>query len=280
MAKKKVKKAVKTEKKKSRGLLLKILEFPFLLLQFIIMLPFRAISFIFSMSKKVKEKNQVKKIQKRRESMEATYQDFQIIESISGDIKAWEKSLPKSSIGIIIGARGKGKSALGVKILENIRTQTKKSICAMGFNQDDMPAWINVVEDVKEIPSGSFVLIDEGGILFSSRRSMTDANQMLSDLILISRHKGLSILFISQNSSNLDINILRQADYLLLKPSSLLQIDFERKKVKEIYDEMKDKFEQYKDNRGLTYIYSEDFRGFVNNPLPSFWSKDISTSFK
>lgn len=219
-------------------------------------------------------------MKKAREAIEAVYQEFPIIEQYSGDIKKWEKTLPKSSIGIIIGARGKGKSALGIKILENLKAMNKKSLCAMGFNQEDMPAWITVAGDIKDIPSNSFVLIDEGGILFSSRRSMTDANQLLSDLILISRHKSLSILFISQNSANLDINILRQADYLLLKPSSLLQIDFERKKIKELYDEVKEQFEKFQDYKGLTYIYSEDFRGFVNNPLPSFWTMNISKSFK
>lgn len=274
------KKAKRTNKAKSNKNLIKVLSFPFILLQFLIVLPFKIISFIYNLIMKINTKTKEIKVKKARESIEAIYHEFPIIEQYSGDIKKWEKTLPKSSIGIIIGARGKGKSALGIKILENLKTSNKKSLYAMGFNQEDMPAWINVANDVKDIASNSFVLIDEGGILFSSRRSMTDANQLLSDLILISRHKNLSILFISQNSANLDINILRQADYLLLKPSSLLQIDFERKKIKELYDEVKEQFLKFQDHKGLTYIYSEDFRGFVDNPLPSFWTMNISKSFK
>jgi hypothetical protein len=96
---------------------------------------------------------------------------------------------------------------------------------------------------------------------------------------LIARHKNLSVLFISQNSSNLDVNILRQADCMLLKPSSLLQKDFERKKITEIYEEVKEDFQRLKDHKGLTYIYSEEYRGFVENDLPSFWSQGISKSF-
>ena len=108
---------------------------------------------------------------------------------------------------------------------------------------------------------------------------MSKPNKLLSELILIARHKNLSIMFISQNSSNLEINILRQADYLLLKPSSLLQKDFERKKVKKVYEEVKDDFKKLNNYKGLTYIYSEDYRGFINNDLPSFWSQKISKSF-
>lgn len=277
------KKKASSKKPASKGkgeLLFKILVFPFQVLQFIILLPFKIIGFFATKAKETKEAVIKDKKKKFRESIEAVYEPFKIIEQYSGDIEKWERKLPKSTIGIIIGARGKGKSAIGIKILENIKVKTKKAIYAMGFNQDDLPAWINVVDDPTKVDSNSIVLIDEGGIFFSSRKSMTNANQILSDLILISRHKNLSILFISQNSANLDINILRQADYLILKPSSLLQKDFERQKIKDVYDEVKEQFVKFQEDRGLTYIYSEEFRGFISNPLPSFWSMNISKSFK
>lgn len=111
---------------------------------------------------------------------------------------------------------------------------------------------------------------------------MSSANKVLSDLIFVSRHKGINILFISQNSSNLEVNVLRQADLLILKPSSLLQKNFERKIVQEIYEKTQKEFKKLKekDGKGLTYIYSDEFRGFVSNPLPSFWEEKLSKSFK
>lgn len=210
------------------------------------------------------------------------YVPFKIIDSLKGNFKNFESFVARnpSTIGIILGARGTGKSAIGMKMLENLHILSKKNFYAMGFKQEDLPDWIEVVEDVKDIKTNSFVLIDEGGILFSSRKSFSDANKLLSELLLIARHNDLSILFISQNSANLEINAIRQADYLLLKPSSLLQRDFERKKIKDIYDEASDKFQKYKNVKGLTYVYSEQFRGFVSNPLPTFWSQKVSKSFR
>ena len=143
-----------------------------------------------------------------------------------------------------------------------------------------MPSWIEVITSTNEIKNNSTVLIDESGVLFGSRNSMTTPNKLLSQLILIARHKNLNILFISQNSSNLDVNILRQADFLLLKPTSLLQEDFERKKIRDIYEEASKDFKKHENVQGLTYIYSEIFRGFIANPLPSFWSTNISKSFR
>lgn len=228
-------------------------------------------------NKKVKEN----KIKKKRKEIFPVYESFEVIKEDLGNYLNWEKNVHSSDsqIGIILGARGSGKSAFGIKFLENIRAKKNKKCYAMGFKETEMPEWIKVVESVENLDNDAFVLIDEGGILFSSRNSMSNSNKLLSELILIARHKNLSILFISQNSSNLDVNILRQADFLILKPSSLLQKDFERKIIQKIYEKTREDFQNFKEIGGLTYIYSEDFTGFISNPLPSFWGSNISKSF-
>ena len=231
---------------------------------------------------KVEESSKKKQVKEKRDKMISVYENFRLVYTKDGNYLEWEGKIHKaeSKIGVILGARGSGKTAFGMKFLENAHAKTKKKCYAMGFNPDEMPSWITVVNSIEEIGNNSIVLIDEGGILFNSRDSMSNANKLLSDLILIARHKNLTILFISQNSSNLDINILRQADFLVLKPSSLLQRNFERKIIQQIYDTAQEKFEEYKDEPGLTHIYSEGFNGFVANPLPSFWGTNISKSFR
>ncbi|PIT85258.1 hypothetical protein COU36_04305, partial [Candidatus Micrarchaeota archaeon CG10_big_fil_rev_8_21_14_0_10_59_7] len=128
-------------------------------------------------------------------------------------------------------------------------------------------------------PNGSVLLADEGGISFSSRESMSDANRLLSKLLFIARHKDISILFISQNSANIEVNTIRQADYLLLKRPSLLQKDFERGKIRDVYGDVADDFKKLGGDRGLVYVYSDSFRGFASNALPSFWSERASKAF-
>ena len=246
----------------------------------------RVIGFIvkspYYLVKKLKSNIEKNKTESRRESISSVFEDFKVIETLKGNYSNWKKTLfnSDSKIGIIIGARGSGKTAFGIKLIENIYSQKKVKCYAIGFKAEDFPSWINVVNSVSEITNNSYVLIDEGGVLFSSRESMSKPNKLLSDLILIARHKNLNIIFISQNSSNLDVNILRQADYLVLKQSSLLQKDFERKIVQKIYLEVENKFEKHKNVEGVTYIHSGDFSGFISNSLPSFWKSEISKSFK
>ena len=252
------------------------------LILFILMSPYHLVKGILFLFRRAKKEIEIEQTQKEREAMSPVYTKFKVIKKEEGDYKQWEEESysSESKIGIILGARGKGKTALGIKILENAYTKYKRKCYALGFDEKEMPSWINVVSDISLLENGSLVLIDEGGILFSSRNSMTSANKLLSQLILISRHKNLSILFISQNSSNLEVNILRQADFLALKSSSLLQKNFERKIVEKIYNDVESDFKKYSKIEGLTYIYSESFRGFISNPLPSFWKTSISKSFR
>src|SRR3989344_6252679 len=206
--------------------------------------------------------------ERKRPGNEAKYSNFEVLESANGKFEDFERYImqSKSSIGIILGARGTGKSALGMRILENVHAKSTRKVAAMGFSAGSIPKWIQCVEKIDEIRNGSFVLVDEGGIVFSARQSLSDANKILSELLLIARHKDLSVLFISQNSSNLDINTLRQADYLLLRKPSLLQKDFERKIIQVIYEEQEENFKKL--GGRITLIHSDYYKGFISNELP------------
>lgn len=267
---------------KKTTILLRIFLFPFKLLFMFLSLIFKGIIMGTERIIIIFKNNDFTSNNKIKKSSVNEYVPFKVIEPMKGSFKNFESFIVKnpSTIGIILGARGTGKSAIGMKLLENLHVISKKNFYAMGFKKENIPDYINVVENISDIKTNSFVLIDEGGILFSSRKSFSDANKLLSEILLIARHNDLSVLFISQNSANLEINAIRQADYLILKPSSLLQRDFERKKIKEIYDEVADKFNKYKNIKGITYIYSEQFKGFVSNPLPTFWSQKVSKSFR
>lgn len=215
-----------------------------------------------------------------RPQMPAIFESFSEVESFYGKSADFEKELysGKSLIGLVLGARGSGKTAVGVRILENIRAKTSTQVYSMGLARDSVPAWVKTVDNLDQVANHSFILVDEGGIEFSSRSFMSNANKLLSELLLISRHRDISVLFITQNSANIDINTIRQVDYILLKTPSLLQLDFERKKISEIYEQAKAGFEKYK-QPGLTYIYAHNYKGFVVSSLPSFWSTNLSKSY-
>ncbi|MFA5050300.1 MAG: zonular occludens toxin domain-containing protein [Candidatus Micrarchaeia archaeon] len=252
--------------------------------RFIINIIFGFFKLIYSTAELIVKKleHRSEKVEEEKEKTKSGFEHLIEMENVGGSLEGFEKNLysKKSTIGLILGARGSGKSAVGMRILENFAAKTKKKLYAIGFERETLPKWIKIPENIKKIEGDSFVLIDEAGIEFSSRDSMKNANKLLSQIILISRHKNLSILFISQNSSNIEINTIRQSDYLILKKPSLLQLDFERKKIKEIYLGVDEKFKKYENMPGVNYIYSDWYLGFATNNLPSFWSEGLSKSYR
>ncbi|MBI2112169.1 hypothetical protein HYT52_01390 [Candidatus Woesearchaeota archaeon] len=256
-----------------------IFVYPFKGIYFILKLIGRKITSAYVKQKEISKK---KKAESQRPKIIAKYSPLREIRNKTGSFSAFEKKLMtnKSTIGIILGARGTGKTAIGTRILENFAAKSEKYAYALGFKEEELPAWIKVIRSVEEIDTNAVLLIDEGGIEFSSRNSMSKANKILSDILLIARHKDLSVIFIAQNSTNLEINAIRQADYLILKPSSLLQKDFERKKIREMYQEVEKDFTELAETEGITYIYADNYQGFVVNTLPSFWSEKVSKGYR
>jgi hypothetical protein len=258
-----------------------IFVYPFKLAWLIIKNFYLVIKELFNRKDKITSKEEkTEKIEVKKGQLQAQpeYHPLEEIKSNRGTLEKFEQGLytKKSTIGLILGARGSGKSAIGMYLLENFKTQSDKNIYALGFKPNSLPKWITVIKDINNLENHSVILIDEGGIEFSSRSSMSSANKLLSELLMIARHKDLSVMMITQNSSNLEINAIRQADYIVLKKGSLLQNEFERKIIKKIYDQIQNDFD---DDQGTTYIYADNYRGFVKNGLPTFWSDKVSKGY-
>lgn len=228
----------------------------------------------------IRKSAEKRRIENAKPKLSASYKKFQEIKPLAGSIDNLEKLIHSGGkVSIILGGRGAGKSALGMRILENLSAKSDSKVLAWGFDYSSIPSWIKPISSISELENNSFVLIDESGISFSSRNSMSELNKLLTELLLITRHKNISLFFIAQNSSNIEVNILRQADILLMKPHSLLQLDFERKIIKDLYSRVSRHFESLSSVPGLTYVYSGDFKGFISNELPGFWSEKVSKSF-
>lgn len=286
MSKKKKGKVKKQEPRKGFGL--RVLIFLGMIFWFILKIPYFLAKYLYVFFKyaynKIRGMPNVKDIKFAKGKLRDTRDEevsYSVLDSIKGNFDDFLEELKKndSFIAITIGARGSGKTATSLALMELLRG-SKKNYFAMGFSKDALPEWIFLVEDVSNIKNDSLVLVDEGGILFSSRSFMSDSNKLLSELLMIARHKNISIIFISQNSSNLEINTLRQADVLILKKHSLLQKNFERKIIAKLYEEHESYFEKHKTKKGTSLFYADSFVGLVDVSLPSFWSVKTSKSFE
>lgn len=211
----------------------------------------------------------------------APYIPFETVSTITGSYDEFHnKMLRSSTIMLVIGKRGSGKTALGMTLLENFNKNSKRKCYALGYADTKLPRWIKTVDDIDKIPNNSIALLDEGARAFSSRESMKESNKALGKMMAIARHKNISLIIITQNSGMIDLNILRLADTLLLKEPSLLQSKFERKAMKDIYEKISPQFDKHEQRKDKVYIWDDDFEGMLSAKLPIFWSDNISTSFR
>ena len=235
---------------------------------------------MFKFIKKYKVKKEEKKRVKKEKIFENAKTHFNIHKTVNGNFHSLVENFRDNSlIMLILGRRGAGKTALGMKFVE-IGRMFNKIPYVIGFENSRIPKWIKKANHLSDIPNNSLVLIDEAGISFSSKDSMKKANKNLTNLLSIARHKNLSLIFITQSSAMLELNVLRLCDVLLFKEPSLLQSRFERRGLQDLFIKVSENFKDLDQKKDHSYVISDDFEGLINSKLPDFWNESISKSFK
>lgn len=204
--------------------------------------------------------------------------DFEVKKRVSGEYADFKKRLKNSSLIILItGKRGSGKTALGFKFLDLLGGKKKTYYLGEG----KLPWFIKKVSDIKDVKNDSVLLVDEAAITYSSRQSMKKSNKALSEIMVIARHKNLTLIIITQNSAMIDLNIIRLTDTLIFKEPSLLQSRFERKSISDLFKKADEAFKKMDAKERIKYFYviDDEFEGMLESNLPEFWSEKISKSF-
>ncbi|MBI4145408.1 hypothetical protein HY493_04365 [Candidatus Woesearchaeota archaeon] len=224
----------------------------------------------------------VKEAKKRHESASkepATFVPWEPVSTLKGDFERFgDRIRTASSIVLVAGRRGSGKSVLGFRLLENIHAKTQRPCYVLGVKQGVLPVWIESVEKLEDVKNGGVVLVDEGAVAFGSRDSMSKKNKELGKLLAVARHKDLTLVLITQNTGMIDKNVLNLTDTILLKEGSLLQEKMERSVMKEIYRSASKAFSAIPANERQqhVYVFDNDFEGVCKVSLPSFWSSKVS----
>lgn len=199
--------------------------------------------------------------------------------AVSGNINNFYKEIrSKTKIYFICGARDSGKSVLGFRILENLAYLKGKKSFALGFPSELLPDWIIRIEDLSELLNNSVLIIDEGALRFNAKKHFTFDNENLLQLMTLCRHKAIDLIIISQNSANIDLNVIRQSDIILLKEPAFMQISLERPAIAKLYKEAKKHFKDRIANR-FVFVVCEQLKGLCRNTLPSFWNEGLSVAF-
>jgi hypothetical protein len=195
----------------------------------------------------------------------------------------WLKLIKHPCVILIIGNRGSGKSALSYKLLEYMRWQGK--IYVVGLPEKArkiLPDWIGSIPALEDAPPDSIILIDESYLSLHARSSSSQHARDSSNLINLSRQRGQTLIFVSQEARQIDKNIASSANAVIIKNPGILQIDFERVQFRKLLAEATKMFAAIdKDKNKWSYVYAPEasFAGMMENSLPSFWTPSLSKAY-
>ncbi len=195
----------------------------------------------------------------------------------------WRNVVVHPSVVLIVGRRGSGKSALGYRLLELLRFGlTPYVVGAPSLARKFLPDWIGIAPSLEDIPPKSVALIDEAYIHYHARRSMAHDNMNMSRLLNLSRQRKQTMVFLAQESRQVDRSLVSSANVVVFKEMGMLQPEFERRELRSIVAKAQEALASIRGNkRRWSYVYSPDadFMGILENSLPSFWKPGLSRLF-
>jgi len=192
-------------------------------------------------------------------------------------------AFPFPGVLVVMGRRGSGKTALAMWVMEEYHRT--KGIGGAVFKAPNamkkmLPDWVETPARIKAIPADSVVVIDEAQQVANARRSSSNENLDLANLVALSRQRNQLIILISHHSRKLDMLDVMDASRIIWKQPTAGQVMFERSELKPFCQRAVEKFGQQKGN-SKKVAYVMDFEnlsfGFTPARMPSFWNNDLST---
>ena len=195
----------------------------------------------------------------------------------------WLDLITPPCVVLLLGGRDSGKTALGFRLLELFRYKLTPYVIGLPSQCVHLPPdWIGIEERLEDVPSGSISLVDEAYLSNHARDWAKAESRDLCRLLNLSRQQGKTIIFIAQQSRQINLDIASSANIIVFKNPGILQTEFERPALRKIVSDAKLAFETISgDRKRWSYVYSPDagFSGMVENSLPMFWSQKLSRMY-
>ena len=139
------------------------------------------------------------------------------------------------AVVLILGKRGSGKSALAYRVLESFRYALSPYVVGVPAQARELlPDWIGVAPTLENLPAKSIALVDEAYLSYHARGSQAAASRSMSQALNLSRQRDQTLIFVSQESRQVDKNIASSANVVVFKELGMLQLEFDRRELNKV----------------------------------------------
>jgi hypothetical protein len=189
---------------------------------------------------------------------------------------------------LIAGRRKSGKSALMYRLAEIAYTLRPRPIYVVNLPVSVatlLPEWIRPLHRSQiDKVTDSILLFEESALVAFSRSWYSSFNKLLSKLNAIAYHKRQSHIYVVQNMSLLDRNVISLIDVLMLKDYNYVQYKLEREELREIVGTAAVMLRQISAQERVKYavvIGLYDYPPFLfEYRLPSFWREELAYAWE
>lgn len=196
-------------------------------------------------------------------------------------LKTLINSLPRPSVILIVGRRGSGKDVTAHEVARVLsKIHGKHIYISLQPERYNLPGYFKNFKR-KFVPD-SVLLLSDAHLSLYSREWRTNFSKTMDKLQTISRHRNIDIIYTTQQTRRLDINIVAGVDCIIFKEPSMLAAEFERPEIRKMTEIaqlwFKDRSQKIKWGRAVAFTPQGEFRlEYIKKPY--YWSEELSKAY-
>lgn len=193
----------------------------------------------------------------------------------------WQKISPHPSVTLILGDVRTGKTTAACSLIDHYRRQGLEIYMAADKEiVKQFPKWMKHTNPQKPTAKPNSVIFVDDAHQYYYAREWKEGHSKLLDFIARARfHIGSSIVYTTQQSRVLDINLTGMVSCYVFKRPSRLQLQFERREIKELFETATEQLKTKNFNVKWAYIASNEFEGLMKITKPTWFTHKMSTAY-
>jgi hypothetical protein len=199
----------------------------------------------------------------------------------------WSKISDHPAVYLILGDIRQRKTTTAASIIDEFHTDKKLPVYMIAPKKvvDAWPKWFHQVDPAKpKLPQKCIVFVDDAHLFYYAREWRGGGAKFLDFVARQRAHDNRTLIYTTQQSRVLDINLITMSSAIVFKKPSKLQIESERKLVRDMFKKAKEELKTKDFKPEWAYVVADspqgEFEGLVEVKTPEWFTHKMSKANK
>lgn len=193
--------------------------------------------------------------------------------------KKWADIADHPAVYLILGDIGEGKTVTACSIIDELRTKHKLKTYMIDSKGvvAQYPRWMKYANPEKpRLSQDSIIFLDDAHLTHYSREWSKGKAKRIDFIARERRQSGNTIIYTTQQSRVLDINLISMASCIVFKRPSKLQLEVERPLIKKMFKRANAELAKVEYAKNKAYVVSNNYEGLVTVQKPGWFTDKMS----